>query len=97
MLDPCPELGLPPDDEGDGDEDDDGDVEGGLGSCGMDDDCVELVDEQPASTSAQAADQITLSMDVPGIPDDSRARGSKFRSAAPAAIMVGSGRRRLVQ
>ncbi len=97
MLDPCPELGLPPDDEGDGDDDDDGDDEGGLGSWGMDDDCVELVDEQPASTRAQAADQITLSMVLTGIPDDSRARGSKFRSAAPASIMVGCGRRRQVQ
>jgi hypothetical protein len=90
-LDPCPELGLPPDDEGEGEDGvEAGDWGDGLGNCGIEDDCVELVDEQPASARAPRAGQIMLPMVLSGIPDNSRARSSKVRSAAPSSIMLGS-------
>jgi len=92
-LDPCPELGLPPDEEGDGEAGGDCDGEDGLGSCGIEGDWVELVDEQPATrASTQMAGQITCFMVLSCIPDDSRARSLNVRSAAPFSTMIGSGR-----
>jgi len=83
-LDPWPELGLPPDDDGDGEVGvDAGDCGDGLGSCGIEGNWVELVDEQPASARAQTAGQILLAMVPSGIPDDSRAR-RRACSAAPS-------------
>lgn len=92
---PCPELGLPPDDEGDGEEGEEDDVgDDGLGTCGIEGDWVELVDEQPASARAQTAGQIMFPVVLSGIPDDSRTRSRKIRSAEPSSIMIGSGRPR---
>jgi len=91
---PWPVLGLPPDEDGefdgepdDGDEGEDEGVDG-LGIWGMDDDWVELVIEQPASASAQAAGQTRPSMVRLRIATISRAHRQSGRRKAPAPFMV---------
>jgi hypothetical protein len=59
-LDPCPELGLPPDDDGDGEEGGDDDGDEGLVGCGIEGDGIEVCAVQPARASAKAAGQSRL-------------------------------------
>ena len=59
-LDPCPELGLPPDDDGDGEEGGEDDGDEGLVGCGIEGDGIEVGAVQPARASAKAAGQSRL-------------------------------------
>lgn len=67
-------LGLPPED---GEDWEDGDDDG-LGICGMDDDCVDVLDAQPATPAAHTADHsrrcivFGMSMNSPRRGDDRR-------------------------